>query len=138
MNAENSHIKSPFKKDGLFNEAHPLVFDLAKQLRKNMTHAEMILWGYLKGGFEGLRFRRQHPVNMYIADFYCHKLKLVIEVDGDIHSNDDVKQNDQKRETDLMEMGYTVIRFTNNRVEKEAKTVLEEIKTQVYKLKILK
>jgi len=138
MSSENSHIKSPFKKDGLFNEAHPLVFDLAKQLRKNMTHAEMILWGYLKSNFEGLRFRRQHPLNMYIADFYCHKLKLIIEVDGSIHDNDNVKQNDLKREADLIEMGCVIIRFTNERVEKETNKVLEEIKIEVNKLKMLK
>ena len=103
----------------MFNEAHPLVFELAKGLRKNMTHAEMILWGHLKGLFKGLRFRRQHPLGNYIADFYCHKLKLVIEADGGIHEDEMVRQHDILRENDLKEMGYTIVRFTNERIEKE-------------------
>ncbi len=53
--------KSPFKKDGMFNEANPLLFEMAKRLRKNMTFAETTLWNYLKAGINGLRFRRQHP-----------------------------------------------------------------------------
>lgn len=91
MSTKQSNKKSAFGKRGMFNEAHPLVFDLAKQLRKNMTHAEMIMWGYLKEHFEGLRFRRQHPVSMYIADFYCHKLRLIIEIDGSVHGDPGVK-----------------------------------------------
>ena len=71
MNEQN---KSPFKKNGMFNEANPLVFALAKNLRKNMTASEMILWGYLKTKPGGFKFRRQHPLGLYIADFYCHKL----------------------------------------------------------------
>ena len=92
-------IKSPFKKGGMFNEANPLVFELAKELRRNMTDAEMVLWGYLKAGINGLKFRRQHPIGIYIADFYCHKLKLIIEVDGNIHDKKEIKEYDLNRES---------------------------------------
>ena len=73
--------RSPFKKNGLFNEANPLIFELAKDLKRNMTDAEMILWNELKNGINGLKFRRQHPIGIYITDFYCHELKLIVEVD---------------------------------------------------------
>jgi cyclase len=71
--------KSPFKEGGMFDQAHPLLFERAKALRKNMTETEKILWNYLKAGVAGLKFRRQHPVGLYIADFYCHPIRLVIE-----------------------------------------------------------
>jgi cyclase len=126
---------SPFKKDGMFNEAHPLVFELARQLRKNMTHAEIVLWNYLKGGVKSLRFRRQHPVSLYIADFYCHGVRLIIEIDGSIHNRPDVKENDEQREKNLKDWGYKVMRFTNERVMKEADKVVEEISEHVQLLK---
>src|SRR3954468_11680510 len=93
--------KSAFKKEGMFNEANPLVFELAKDLRRNMNDAEIILWNCLKVGINGLKFRRQHPIGIYIADFYCHKLKLIIEVDGSIDDKKEIKEFDEKRENDL-------------------------------------
>ncbi|WP_207632887.1 endonuclease domain-containing protein [Foetidibacter luteolus] len=119
--------KSAFSREGMFNEANPLIFELAKSLRKNMTDAEKVLWGYLKAGLKGLKFRRQHPLGIYIADFYCHKIRLVIEVDGNIHEKDDVKLYDIKRETELKNEGYRVVRFTNDKVLKEIVTVIAEI-----------
>src|SRR5687768_2989544 len=101
---------SPFKKNGMFNEANPLVFELANNLRKSMTAAEMVLWGYLKAGICGLKFRRQHPLGIYVADFYCHKIKLIIEVDGSIHNKKNIQDDDMQREKKLNNEGYTVIR----------------------------
>jgi len=97
--------KSPFKKNGMFNEANPFVFELAKDLRRNMTDAETILWQHLKSGINELKFGRQHPIGIYVADFYCHKLKLIIEVDGSIHDKEEVKEYDEKRENDLKNWG---------------------------------
>ena len=97
----NKKIRSGFKKDGMFNEANPLVFELAKNLRRNMTDAEMILWQHLKAGINGIKFRRQHPIGIYVADFYCHKIKLIIEIDGSIHHKKEIKDYDIKRENDL-------------------------------------
>ena len=72
----------------MFYGATPLIFERANQLRKHQTESEKLLWEILKNKrMLGLRFKRQHPIDKYIADFYCHSLKLVIEVDGKIHFN---------------------------------------------------
>ena len=121
-------IASPFKNGGMFDGASHLIFANAKLLRKNMTAAETVLWMHLKAGINDCKFRRQHPIGIYIADFYCHKAKLVIEVDGSIHNLDEVKQNDKEKETYLINNGYSVKRFTNKEVMTQAETVLEKIK----------
>jgi very-short-patch-repair endonuclease len=128
---EQNKSKSPFKEGGMFNEAHPLIFEKAKALRKNMTEAEKVLWGYLKGGLNGFKFRRQHPIGVYIADFYCHPVKLIIELDGKIHDRPEVKLLDEQRETDLRRWGYEVIRFTNEELFQNIEKVLLTIKLKV-------
>ncbi len=122
-------IISPFKNGGMFDGASHLIFENAKQLRKNMTAAETVLWMHLKAGINGYKFRRQHPIGLYIADFYCHKAKLVIEVDGSIHSIDEVKKNDKEKESYLIHNGYLVLRFTNKAVMTQVEIVLEKIKS---------
>jgi len=131
MNNEQNKLKSPFKEGGMFNEAHPLMFEKAKKLRKNMTGAEKILWTYLKGGINGFKFRRQHVIGVYIADFYCHPLKLVIELDGKIHARAEVKILDEQREGDLKRWGYEIIRFTNEELFRDIEKVLLTIKLKV-------
>ena len=123
--------KSPYKNDGMFNGASPLLFELAKDLRRNMTDAEMILWGYLKAGIKGYKFRRQHPIGIYIADFYCHKLKIVIEVDGEIHDQPHVIEYDKEREQCLKELGYDIIRFKNEEVFADVQSILDKINSIV-------
>jgi len=85
-------------KKQMFMGANHLIFRNAQALRNNMTDAEVLLWGHLKGNGYGLKFRRQHPIEAYIADFYCHKLKLIIELDGGIHNRSDVAANDLERQ----------------------------------------
>lgn len=119
----------------MFNQAHPLIFENAKALRKNMTEAEKVLWGYLKGGIDGFKFRRQHPIGVYIADFYCHKTKLVIELDGKIHDKPEVKILDEQRENELKRLGYEVIRFTNEELFQNIEKVLITIKLKVEELR---
>ena len=118
---------NPYKKGGMFEGASYLIFEKAKQLRKNMTPAETVLWMHLKAGLEGYKFRRQHPIGIYIADFYCHRAKLIIELDGSIHQLAEVQQNDNKREADLLEWGYQVIRFSNEEVFNKINFVLNRI-----------
>ena len=79
------------------------LFELAESLRERMTEAEKILWDSLRNNEWQLNFRRQHPISIYIADFYCHKLKLVIELDGGYHENKDVKIHDVEREKDIID-----------------------------------
>ena len=102
------------KVNDMFVDAKPELFRLARIYRNNPTEAERILWEHLrKFRSEGFVFRRQHPVVFFIADFYCHKLKMVIEVDGDYHSNDQVRNYDDSRSGELERYGINVIRFTN-------------------------
>jgi very-short-patch-repair endonuclease len=98
----------------MFYGATSSIFEKAKELRNNMTLAEKTLWYRLKKSPNGLKFRRQHPVSKYIADFYCHAAKLIIEVDGDIHNFQ--KDYDKGREYELNELGIKVLRFTNEEV----------------------
>jgi cyclase len=119
--------KNPYKKGGMFGGASHLLFEKAKQLRKNMTATEEILWMNLRDGINGFKFRRQHPIGIYIADFFCFKAKLVIELDGSIHNNEEIKANDIKRQKDLETWGYAVIRFTNFEVHKQTEVVLNKI-----------
>lgn len=64
----------------------------------------------------GLKFRRQHPLSCFIVDFYCHELKLVVEVDGNIHEEESVKKRDKLREASIRKLGINIIRFTNEDV----------------------
>jgi cyclase len=97
----------------MFYKAPAIIFGYARQLRNNPTPAEDIFWYKMKELFPSFRFKRQHPIFNYIADFYCHKLKLVIELDGSIHNLPEVIEKDIKRQKDLENLGITVLRFTN-------------------------
>jgi very-short-patch-repair endonuclease len=112
----------------MFYGASPSVFAKARQLRKNTTDAEEVLWDRLKGKQLGVKFRRQHPIYMYVADFYCHSKKLVIEVDGKYHLKQEQKEYDQFRSEDIKEFGIEVIRFTNEEVIENTDSVIEKIK----------
>ena len=91
-------------KVSMFYNAKPQIFENAKILRGHMTEAEQLLWEILKNkGMQNLRFRAQHPIDIFVADFYCHQLKLIIEVDGEIHELNDQKEYDIGREAELNE-----------------------------------
>lgn len=132
---EQEKSKSPFKKGGMFDQAHPLIFARAKDLRKNMTEAEKLLWNYLKTGINDLKFRRQHPLGLYIADFYCHPVRLIVEVDGKIHDKEEVRVSDEQRENDLRNWGNNILRFKNEEVYNDVQKVLLTIKEKVEELK---
>lgn len=88
---------------------------VARALRARMTFAETLLWGELRGRrLAGLRFRRQHPVLGYIVDFYCHELRLAIEVDGNVHA--DREDCDAIRTLILREQKIDVLRLRNEQV----------------------
>lgn len=111
--------------------ATPKIFELAELLRGRMTEAEKVLWQVLKKNEWQLNFRRQHPISIYIADFYCHKVKLVIELDGGYHENGDVKMNDQFRENKIKDFGITILRFKNEEVVDGIERVLLKIKDTI-------
>lgn len=113
----------------MFYGASPIIFERAKWLRENQTDAEMLLWNYLKNKqILNLRFKPQHPIKTFIADFYCHKIKLVIEVDGESHLCKKSMEYDQDRSFELSEIGITVIRFTNFQVFNNIEEVISVIK----------
>ncbi|NCD41058.1 MAG: endonuclease domain-containing protein, partial [Bacteroidia bacterium] len=102
--------------------------DTAKRLRKIMTPAENLLWHELKGNkINGRHFRRQHPIYRYIADFYCHKEKLVIEVDGLYHNNPEQHYDDNQNAA-MKKYDIKVIQFTNENVLPQLEDVIIRIK----------
>jgi len=115
--------------DDLFKGASGKLFEFSKALRKASTEAEDILWQSLRRKqLNGFKFRRQHPLDKYIADFYCYEAKLVVEVDGEIHDKLDIKEYDKGRGYELEELGITVIRFTNEEVSRNLDMVLNVIR----------
>lgn len=113
----------------------PDIFKKASELRKTETQAEKLLWLRLnKNQLLGLQFRRQHPINRFIADFYCPKIKLVIEIDGSIHELPENKTYDIVRTELLKEFGIMVIRFDNEQIIYNSDEVIEKIKQIARKL----
>ena len=101
----------------LHHNAKPCIHQNASNLRKRTTEAEQKLWALLRNRqLNGKKFRRQHAIANYIADFYCHECKLVIELDGNFHKRIEAKEYDHWRTVSLHEMGVSVLRFWNEEV----------------------
>ncbi len=116
------------------NETIKTILERSRRLRKQPTPAEEELWKYLrKRQFYGLRFLRQHPIkftydkkiNYFIADFYCHAKKLIIELDGGVHKKQ--KECDQMRDDTLEQMGFEMVRFQNKDILENIEFVLQTI-----------
>ncbi len=123
MNSDNKNM---------FFGAVPILFEFAKKLRNNPTEAESYLWNYLSGNkIQNVRFKRQHPIFYFVADFYCHQAKLIIEIDGGYHLLPQQFQYDKQRDTELENFGLKVLRFTNERVFLDTEKVVEEITEEV-------
>ena len=104
-------------KENLFYGASSEIQKRAKELRKRMTETEKNLWQQLRDRkILGCKFRRQHPIARFIADFYCHELKLVIELDGSIHNLEENREYDIGRTVELEKLGIKVVRFRNEEV----------------------
>ena len=110
----------------MFFGAKRTIFQNACTLRENMTDAEKKLWERLNKSQLGVRFKAQHPIDIFIVDFYCHKHKLVVEVDGLIHLSQ--KEYDEGRAAELERFDLKLIRFTNHDVLSNVDKVVEEIK----------
>nr|WP_324257062.1 endonuclease domain-containing protein [Cellvibrio fontiphilus] len=100
-----------------------------QELRGNMPMPEKILWAQIRNQQLGVKFRRQHGIGRYIADFYCAQLKLVIELDGDSHYQNGGQEYDQVRDEFMHALGLTVLRFTNRDVMNNLDGVLAVIKS---------
>lgn len=105
---------------------------LAKKLRNNMTLSEIILWECLKQKqLEGYTFSRPRPIDQYIVDFYCHELKLIIEIDGKSHDFYEVAANDEVRQDRLRSLGFSILRFDDLEVKHDLNTVIQAIKNWI-------
>ena len=102
--------------------------ELRSELRKAATEAELVLWDELKGGMLGCKFRRQQSFGRYIVDFYCPKRKLIIELDGEVHSVAEVVEYGAVREKELTSAGFFVLRFSNQAVFENMSHVLYTIR----------
>jgi very-short-patch-repair endonuclease len=103
--------------------------DKAKGMRAKPTEAERLLWEYLRANRLGVKFRRQHPLGDYIADFVRLEKRLVIELDGKCH--EEMTEHDSLRDNELLKLGYKTIRFTNEELFGEIENVLEAIKNNL-------
>jgi very-short-patch-repair endonuclease len=105
----------------------------AKKLRANTTPHERILWRALRElPLEGTHFRRQAPIGPYVVDFFCPAKRLVIELDGGHHNDDETAKRDRERQRWLEKEGYRVVRFWNSEVAADLAAVLERIYVELY------
>ena len=100
---------------------------LARKLRKSMSLPENMLWQRLRGSQLGMKFRRQHPIGPYVADFFCSAARLVIEIDGEAHNRGEAPQRDSVRDKFMVERGLTVLRISAADVLRDANAVAEAI-----------
>lgn len=110
----------------------------ARELRKNMTAAERKLWSKIRRKqLNGLQFYRQKVIGNYIVDFYCHKAKLVIEIDGGQHFTREGRESDQSRDKYLRDLGLSILRFNNHEVLTNIEGVVGEIIRFLEEIKIV-
>ena len=118
----------PDHNNNLHHHANPSTYEIARALRKKQTEAEELLWQLLRNRkIAGLKFRRQHPFENYVLDFYCHEVKMVVEADGGIHNEKDVIEYDNARTAKLREAGIVVLRFTNEEIKTNPLSVISKI-----------
>jgi very-short-patch-repair endonuclease len=114
----------------MYYGAKPATFEAARILREQMTLHEILLWEKLKlKQICDVRFRRQHPIDFFIADFYCHGARLVVEIDGETHNYQ--REQDDGRSAEMERYFIKVIRFTNSEVENNIEDVVKRIEDEV-------
>lgn len=108
------------------------VAEIARELRRKPIEAETLLWEALRGRrMDGYRFYRQRPIVRYIPDFYCHELRLVIELDGEVHDNPEQHSYDTERIEFFKSMGIRTLRFRNEQVLNTIDEVLLQIRSVI-------
>ena len=119
----------------MYYGASAKLFDYARQMRHAPTETELLAWGLLtKEMFKDYHFRRQHPIATYIADFYLHSVKLVIEIDGGYHQQKFQKEYDDFRDKDMQALDITVIRLTNQEIHFNQDAVVSRVLKIINKL----
>jgi len=114
--------------DNLHKEAIGKLYQYGRELRQESTEAEKLLWAELRNRkLDSLKFRRQHPLDKFIVDFYCNERRLVVELDGGVHDEKINKEYDEARTGMLAGLNIIVLRFKNEDVTKNLKEVLKKI-----------
>ena len=127
-------MKTIISRINMFYGANSETLRAAAILRRKLTLAELLLWKKLRDRkIFSTKFRKQHPIDFFIADIYCHEFKLVIEVDGNIHNEEIVSEYDLGRTAVLNKHGIRVIRFTNDQVMYNIDLVLSRIHEEISK-----
>ena len=106
---------------------------LARTLRRAGNLSEVLLWNELRSGKLGYHFLRQRPIGRYVVDFFCHALRLVIEIDG-AASHDNKTEKDEVRQKTIESLGLTVVRYKDAEVRYHLASVLESIKSEILRL----
>ncbi len=118
----------------MVNKIHPYnpkLKELARELRKNMTFGEVLLWQEIRDRKLGYQFHRQIPILNYIIDFFCHELQLAIEVDGRSHDHSQTSEEDLDRQSKLEELGIRFLRFEERDVRKNVEEVISTIENWI-------
>ena len=110
-----------------FEETPKRLINLARALRRRQTDAEGLLWALVRNRRMGVKFRRQHPIQPYVLDFYCHELRLAVELDGGQHTAPAHRIRDRRRTSALAARGIRVLRFSNLEVLQETQAVAETL-----------
>src|SRR5258705_2836650 len=127
MPRKNSDLTNKYLSN-LHQGAMPSTHRNANKLRRRQTEAEQKLWSLLRNRqLKGKKFRRQHAITGYVADFYCHEAKLAIELDGNYHTTVEAGEYDASRTALLNECGITVLRFWNQEVINDPAKALQKI-----------
>ena len=115
--------------DNLHKAATGKLYQYGRELRQESTEAEKLLWAELRNRkLNGWKFRRQHPLDKFIVDFYCNEKKLVVELDGSVHSEKINKEYDEARTAMLSGLNVIVLRFKNEEVVNDIKDTLKKIR----------
>ena len=116
---------------------NPKLLEFARNMRHTATDAEHLMWQVLRAKrFLNLKFRRQHVIQPYIVDFYCHEISLVIELDGSQHGTDTAIEYDAERAQFLEVLGLKVVRYWNHDVLGRTDVVLEDLWNVCFELKV--
>jgi very-short-patch-repair endonuclease len=108
------------------------LLESVRALRERQTPAEEFLWNLLRNRrLLGAKFRRQHQIGPYVCDFYCHQARLIVECDGQVHTDSQQQARDALRDRNLTAEGFTVLRFWNDEVVNHTETVLRRIAEQL-------
>jgi very-short-patch-repair endonuclease len=107
--------------------------DRVRELRRNATEAEKVLWERLRGRrLQGLKFQRQFPIGPFVADFCCRERRVIVEADGEGHATGSQVARDQGRDAYLQGQSYIVLRFTNDEILTDLENVLRKIAIATY------